>query len=108
VGHTRAASEDRLQELLSQRLTRMLRFGTTLCEGKSGYGLELETEMKMLRVLHASTHPVELVSNYCGAHSVPKGSTAAQATEDIITRQLPELKVCRVGLLTFPNNSIRG
>lgn len=50
VTHTRNASKDRLKELLLKRMDRMLRQGTTLIEAKSGYGLETETEMKMLQV----------------------------------------------------------
>jgi len=93
VQHTRASSPAELQESLILRLNRMLKFGTTMIEGKSGYGLETETEMKMLEVLHnaSKVHPIEIVSTYCGAHSVPKGSTAAQACEDIIHNQIPTL-----------------
>jgi imidazolonepropionase len=43
----------------------------------------------MLRVLHNVKHPVEIVSNFLGAHSVPEGSTAASATEDVIKNQIP-------------------
>lgn len=50
VRHTKEATEDELAKSLKIRLNRMLRSGTTLVEAKSGYGLELETEMKMLRV----------------------------------------------------------
>jgi imidazolonepropionase len=67
----------------------MLRCGTTLVEAKSGYGLDIETELKMLRVLHKSNHTVDVVSNYLGAHSVPEGSNAAAATKDIIENQIP-------------------
>lgn len=75
VGHTRAASEETLLELLLGRLDRMLQLGTTLIESKSGYGLETETELKMLRVLHKANvvHEIDIVSNFCGGHSVPKG-----------------------------------
>jgi imidazolonepropionase len=41
------------------------------------------------------SHTVDIVSNYCGAHSVPKGSTAEEATKDIIERQLPALAALR-------------
>lgn len=58
-----------------------------------GYGLDLENELKMLRVLHQSAHPIDIVSNYCGAHSVPAGQTAAQAADDIIQNQIPALLV---------------
>lgn len=91
VRHTRASSQQELAALLSARLDRMLRAGTTLIEAKSGYGLEAETEIKMLRVLHGADHPVEIVSNYLGGHSVPDGMTAAEATEDIVNNQIPAL-----------------
>ncbi len=75
VGHTRSASEESLLQLLLDRLDRMLELGTTTIESKSGYGLETETELKMLRVLHRANqmHPIDIFSNYCGGHSVPKG-----------------------------------
>lgn len=55
------------------------------------YGLDTENELKMLRVLHQANaqHPVDIVANFCGAHSVPKGMTAAEATRDVIEKQLP-------------------
>ncbi|DBA04078.1 TPA: hypothetical protein N0F65_009425 [Lagenidium giganteum] len=89
VRATRESSEEELSKLLVCRLDRMLRAGTTLIEAKSGYGLERDTELKMLRVLHNVKHPVEIVSNYLGGHSVPEGSTAAAATQDIIENQIP-------------------
>ncbi|XP_022109706.1 probable imidazolonepropionase [Acanthaster planci] len=94
VEHTRAASEDELYNLLQPRLEGMLQAGTTLAECKSGYGLETATEMKMLRVLERARRelPIEISSTFCGAHSVPIGQTAEEATEDVINKQLPELQ----------------
>ncbi|KYR02540.1 imidazolonepropionase [Tieghemostelium lacteum] len=94
VQHTRQSTEKELLDLLLARLDRMLKHGTTTIEAKSGYGLETETEMKMLKVLHQAnkTHPIDIVSTYLGAHSIPKGLTAQEATDDIINNQLPELK----------------
>lgn len=48
--------------------------GTVLVEAKSGYGLETDTEMKMLRVLERAKQelPIDVSSTYCGAHAVPK------------------------------------
>uniref|UniRef100_K3WGI1 Probable imidazolonepropionase n=1 Tax=Globisporangium ultimum (strain ATCC 200006 / CBS 805.95 / DAOM BR144) TaxID=431595 RepID=K3WGI1_GLOUD len=89
VRATRNSSEEELTQLLTARLDRMLRSGTTLIEAKSGYGLETATELKMLRVLHNAKHPVEIVSNYLGGHSVPEGMTAAAATDDIVNNQIP-------------------
>ena len=53
---------------------RFLPSGTTLAECKSGYGLNTQNEIKMLRVLEAAKKKsaVEISSTFCGAHSVPK------------------------------------
>jgi len=93
VQHTRESSIDELKQSLSKRLDRMMRCGTTTVEAKSGYGLNTETEMKMLQVLHETnkTHPLEIISTYLGAHSIPKGSNAEDATKDIIENQIPQL-----------------
>jgi imidazolonepropionase len=90
---TRASSEEELRALLKQRLDRMLSQGTTVVEAKSGYGLEFATELKMLKVLRAldQSHPIKIVANYCGAHSIPAGSTAEDYTESFINEQLPAI-----------------
>ncbi|XP_053271078.1 probable imidazolonepropionase [Pleuronectes platessa] len=94
VEHTRAAAPSDLLASLSGRLARMQRAGTTLVECKSGYGLELQTELKMLEVIDEArrTLPINISSTYCGAHAVPKGKTVAEATEDILQVQLPQLR----------------
>ncbi|XP_075716228.1 putative imidazolonepropionase [Rhinoderma darwinii] len=94
VTHTEAASEDELYRSFQQRLERMLRAGTTLVECKSGYGLKLETELKMLRVIERAQREMDIgiSSTYCGAHSVPKGKSASEAADDIIEHHLPALK----------------
>lgn len=51
VDHTRASSEEELLGLLEKRLDDMAYMGTTLVEAKSGYGLDGDTEIKMMRVL---------------------------------------------------------
>ncbi|MEE6521429.1 hypothetical protein FKM82_019635 [Ascaphus truei] len=74
VEHTRTASEDELFSSFKHRLERMLRAGSTLVECKSGYGLNLDTELKMLRVIERAQREVDvgISPTYCGAHSVPK------------------------------------
>ncbi|KAM4035947.1 putative imidazolonepropionase [Anomaloglossus baeobatrachus] len=93
VEHTEAATEEELFISFKQRLERMLRAGTTLVECKSGYGLKLETELKMLRVIAQAQKKLDIgiSCTYCGAHSVPKGRTAEQAADDIIENHLPAL-----------------
>nr|XP_046183796.1 probable imidazolonepropionase isoform X2 [Oncorhynchus gorbuscha] len=94
VEHTRAALASTLLASLTGRLGRMQRAGTTLVECKSGYGLELQTELKMLEVIETArrTLPINISSTYCGAHAVPKGKTVAEATTDILKVQLPRLR----------------
>ncbi|XP_029810136.1 probable imidazolonepropionase isoform X1 [Suricata suricatta] len=94
VEHTRQASEEELFCSFQQRLQCMMRAGTTLVECKSGYGLNLETELKMLRVIERARRqgPIGISATYCGAHSVPKGKTATEAADEIINNHLPKLK----------------
>ncbi|MCK7509267.1 MAG: hypothetical protein MZV70_38005 [Desulfobacterales bacterium] len=73
VKATRAASLDDLLALCLRRLDRMLLTGTTTVEAKSGYGLNLEDEIKQLEALRdlAALHPVDIVPTFMGAHEVP-------------------------------------
>ena len=71
---TRKASSEELKELGKKRLASMLSFGVTTVEGKSGYGLDLDTEKKQLSVMQElrKEQPVDIVSTFMGAHSVPE------------------------------------
>ncbi len=73
VAATRAADADALTQATRERLREMLRNGTTTCEAKSGYGLTVDAELKMLRVLRrlADEQPVELSPTFLGAHEIP-------------------------------------
>ena len=84
VAATRAASEDELSVLVRSRLDRMLLHGTTYCEAKTGYGLDLPNETKQLRALFAGSagHPVGVVATALPGHEVPperRGSAALKA-----------------------------
>lgn len=74
VKGTDEASLDELVELGLKRLDSMLSFGVTTVEGKSGYGLYKETELKQLEALKQcdDSHPLDVVKTFLGAHSVPK------------------------------------
>ncbi|MGE7185003.1 imidazolonepropionase [Peribacillus sp. NPDC006672] len=71
---TREASEEELMEQTTRRLDSFLAHGVTTVEGKSGYGMNLETELKQLRVMKKlqEEHPIDLVPTFMGAHAVPK------------------------------------
>ena len=69
---TRTASEEELITAGMDRLNRMAEFGVTTVEGKSGYGMDFDTELKQLRVMGEldRRHPVDIVSTFLGPHSV--------------------------------------
>ncbi|HJR61592.1 MAG TPA: imidazolonepropionase, partial [Vicinamibacterales bacterium] len=73
VAATRAASEEQLIAASRPRLDEMLACGTTTCEVKSGYGLDLESELRMLRATARlqQAHPIDIVPTFMGAHEVP-------------------------------------
>ncbi|MEW9500997.1 imidazolonepropionase [Jeotgalibacillus marinus] len=71
---TREATEDELFEQSWRRLDSFLKHGVTTVESKSGYGLNLETELKQLRVMKKldEAHAIDLIPTFMGAHAVPK------------------------------------
>lgn len=73
VHHTRKASVDSLIEQSRRRLDKMLACGTTTAEIKTGYGLDIETELKMLAVIETldRTHVIDIVPTFLAAHAVP-------------------------------------
>lgn len=73
VQGVRAASEDELAALAAPRMKRFLSFGTTTVEIKSGYGLSMADELKMLRVARtlAGQFPLSIVPTFLGAHAYP-------------------------------------
>ena len=73
VSATRSASEDQLFDLAAARVWNMIRSGTTTLEIKSGYGLDLTTELRLLRVARriGEELPVTVRTTFLGAHSVP-------------------------------------
>jgi len=103
VRATRQASETELVTLARARLDRMLARGVTCVEVKSGYGLDLDTELKMLRVVAElqRTHPVELVPTLLAAHTVPpeyEGRTESYV-EHVVETIIPA--VAEAGLARF-------
>jgi imidazolonepropionase len=73
VAATRLAPDDELFGFAAARAARLADQGVTTIEVKSGYGLDLETELRMLRVARAIEEfvPVRVVTTYLGAHTVP-------------------------------------
>ncbi|MCI5721150.1 MAG: imidazolonepropionase [Firmicutes bacterium] len=72
VTKTRAAGFDELYDKTEGFLDEMMSLGVTTCEAKSGYGIDLETEVKLLEVLKKlnEDHPMDIVSTFMPAHVV--------------------------------------
>ncbi|GAB4330068.1 MAG: imidazolonepropionase [Phototrophicales bacterium] len=87
----RQASVDDLVAETRPRLDTMLRHGTTTVEIKSGYGLDTESELKMLQAIETldRIHPIDIVPTFLGAHAIPPGLTAEAYTEQIIHEMIP-------------------
>jgi imidazolonepropionase len=79
VAATRGASEAELRASALPRIDALIAQGVGTVEIKSGYGLDIETELKMLRVARdlGQERPITVVTSFLGAHAVPAGAEAA-------------------------------
>ena len=95
VSQTREATEEALLESASRRLRRLAAEGVTTIEVKSGYGADLETEIKMLNVAKTlgQQHPVNIIPTFLGAHTMPpEGEISTDAYIDAVCSQMiPEI-----------------
>lgn len=93
VHATRTASVDELVEATMKRLDMMLKHGTTTVEIKTGYGLNTETEMRMLQAIETlhQEHIVDIVPTFLAAHAIPPEyrETPSDYVELIVTEMLP-------------------
>ena len=96
-------SEDALYQQAMQRIHEIVRKGTGAVEIKSGYGLNLADELKMLRVIQRikATTPLKVVSTFLGAHAVGRAFAGRQAdyVDHVVNDMIPE--VGRQGLADF-------
>src|SRR3712207_2307336 len=98
VRRTRAAAEDQLVEAGKRYAAWFLRCGTTTVEAKSGYGLSVEDELKMLRAIRrlGGETPLRYVPTFLGAHDVPdeyrgrRGEYVALVVEEMLPRVVAE------------------
>jgi len=103
VQDTRRASLEELVAEGMRRLDRMLAFGVTTVEGKSGYGLDRDTELRQLRAMQRldRLHAVDVVPTFLGAHAVPLEyeGRAEDYIDFVVEAVLPE--VAREKLAAF-------
>jgi imidazolonepropionase len=93
VQKTRAASEPDLLTQAKKHANWFLRCGTTTVEAKSGYGLTVEDELKILRVLRQLKEevPLEIVPTFLGAHAVPRELSPDGYLDVVVTEMLPQV-----------------
>jgi imidazolonepropionase len=91
VRAVREATDKTLLENLRSHLDVMAAHGTTTVEVKTGYGLDTETELRMLEVIEQAdqNHPLDVVPTFLGAHAVPEGQSREAYVEAVIEDQLP-------------------
>jgi imidazolonepropionase len=93
VADVHEMDEDSLFAAADRRLRGCMRYGTTTIEIKSGYGLDLENELKMLRVIRrlAENSPMTIVATFLGAHSLPKAysNKREEFIELVINEMIP-------------------
>jgi imidazolonepropionase len=101
VEKTRAATVDELTETAAARIEAMFAHGTTTVESKTGYGLTVEDELKMLEVNQRLDRelPVDVVSTFLGAHALPAGTSARRYTDQVVSEMIPH--VAAQGLAAF-------
>jgi len=94
VNETRKATEKNLLRQSKNRLDSMLVHGTTTCEVKSGYGLNTNTELKILKIQNKlnENHKMDIVSTFLGAHAVPKEHSADEYVDIVIDEMIPKMK----------------
>ena len=98
VDATRAATEEQLVAAARLRLDEMLACGTTTCEAKSGYGLDVESELRQLHAMRVldEEHAIDVVPTFMGAHEIPldyrdrRGEYVALVIEEMLPRVAEE------------------
>ena len=91
VSHTRKDSFESLYQQSKRRLDTMLTYGTTTCEAKSGYGLNVETEQRILDIQNQlnKDHTVDIISTFLGAHAIPKEMSDEEYVDLVINEMIP-------------------
>jgi imidazolonepropionase len=91
VRTTRAASEAELSAVSLERLDALIAEGVTTVEIKSGYGLTLADECKLLRAAQALSRAraVNVATTFLGAHAVPEGRSAQEYIDEVCTQMIP-------------------
>ena len=93
VNAVRKTSKKDLKKAALVRLQKFVNYGTTTVEGKSGYGLDLSNEIKLLEVMNElnkkNKFGLDIIPTFLGAHSVPKGKSKEDYITEICVKMIP-------------------
>lgn len=92
VNSVRKASMNKLHDLGEKRLVKFLETGTTTIEAKSGYGLDVKNEIKLLKVINelkGNKFGLDIIPTFLGAHAVPKGVSKEDYINSICFEMIP-------------------
>jgi imidazolonepropionase len=93
VKAVRKATESQLLEAGERRIKNFFKFGVTTLEGKSGYGLDAKSEIKVLRVLNKlnrnNSHNLDIIPTFLGAHAVPAGIDKEDYMNEVMYEMIP-------------------
>lgn len=93
VQAVRKTPKNVLKEIAAERLKKFVMYGTTSVEGKSGYGLDLGNEVKILEVMcelnNENKYGLDIIPTFLGAHSVPPGKTKEEYVREICHNLIP-------------------
>lgn len=94
VRNTRGATQDELVKTGRKRMDRMFRHGTTTVEIKSGYGLNIETEKKILLAVGqlGTEHPMDVAATFLGAHIIPENIDRNEYINLVVQKMLKECR----------------
>jgi imidazolonepropionase len=98
VRATRAASDAALMETANLRLRALLAEGVTTVEMKSGYGLDVETELRLLRLINGLNDRVDVAATFLGAHALPPefGHNRADYMRLLCEEMIPQIAAGRL------------
>ncbi|RPI16319.1 MAG: imidazolonepropionase [Ignavibacteriae bacterium] len=93
VDAVRKCSKEKLKELAKKRIDNFISFGVTTMEAKSGYGLDVKNEIKMLEVINELNDelPVDIIPAFLGAHAIPKDKTKEEYLDIILYEMIPQI-----------------
>jgi len=93
VNSVRKMSKNKLKDISADRLKKFVSYGTTTLEGKSGYGLDLKNEIKILEILNElnkeNKYGLDIIPTFLGAHSIPKDKSKKDYISEICFEMLP-------------------